>query len=161
MGKISKNSNLYDKDGNLLKHVNEDGVLEDYTTKELEELLQTFVEDNKIIDQEKYDNVMSILMQRYQTANDEDSIFKRIEEYIKTKTTSETEVQDALNQVKESLKTPVDESTIEEIKDDESGETVSTDEVQETTESNDATTIKFEDIDPQEVKEMIMGEIVD
>lgn len=32
MGKISKNSNLYDKDGNLLKHVNEDGILEDYTT---------------------------------------------------------------------------------------------------------------------------------
>lgn len=157
MGKISKNSNLYDKDSNLLKHVNEDGVLEDHTTKELEELLQTFVEDNKIIDQEKYDNVMSILMQRYQTANDEDSIFKRIEEYIKTKTTSETEVQDALNQVKESLKTPVDESTIEEIKDDESGETVNTGEVQEATESNNTAT-EEEEPDSEEVKEMIKGE---
>lgn len=152
MGKISKNSNLYDKDGNLLKRVNEDGVLEDYTTKELEELLQTFVEDNKIIDQEKYDNVMSILMRRYQTANDEDSIFKRIEEYIKTKTTSETEVQDALNQVKESLKNPVDESTIEEIKDDESGEAVNTEEVQGTTESNDVATANITDSESKEAE---------
>lgn len=157
MGKISKNSNLYDKDGNLLKHVNEDGVLENYTTKELEELLQTFVEDNNIIDQEKYDNVMSILMQRYQTANDEDSIFKRIEEYIKTKTTSETEVQDALNQVKESLKNPVDESTIEEIKDDESVETTNATEVQVDTESNDTTDIEHieetQEQTPEEVAE--------
>lgn len=159
MGKISKNSNLYDKDGNLLKHVNEDGVLEDYTTKELEELLQTFVENNKIIDQEKYDNVMSILMQRYQTANDEDSIFKRIEEYIKTKTTSDTEVQDALNQVKESLKNPVDESTIEEIKDDESGETVNTEEVQGTAESNDATTTSIKDAEGTETEESTIEEI--
>lgn len=157
MGKISKNSNLYDKDGNLLKHVNEDGVLENYTTKELEELLQTFVEDNNIIDQEKYDNVMSILMQRYQTANDEDSIFKRIEEYIKTKTTSETEVQDALNQVKESLKNPVDESTIEEIKDDESVEATNATEVQVDTESNDTTDVEHieetQEQTPEEVAE--------
>ncbi len=121
MGKISKNSNLYDKDGNLLKHVNEDGVLENYTTAELEQLLKTFVEDNKITDQKKYDNVMSILMQRYQAENDENSIFKRIEEYIKTKTDSKEEVEAALNEVKENLKN--DESTIEEIKDDNSGET--------------------------------------
>lgn len=160
MGKISENSNLYDKDGNLLKQVNEDGVLEDYTTKELEELLQTFVEDNKIIDQEKYDNVMSILMQRYQTANDEDSIFKRIEEYIKTKTTSDTEVQDALNQVKESLKNPVDESAIEEIKDDESGEVVNTEEIQEPTESNNTTT-DIKDTEGKEAEESTIEEIVD
>lgn len=160
MGKISENSNLYDKDGNLLKQVNEDGVLEDYTTKELEELLQTFVEDNKIIDQEKYDNVMSILMQRYQTANDEDSIFKRIEEYIKTKTTSDTEVQDALNQVKESLKNPVDESTIEEIKDDESGEVVNTEEIQEPTESNNTAT-DIKDTEGKEAEESTIEEIVD
>lgn len=161
MGKISKNSNLYDKDGNLLRHVNEDGVLEDYTTKELEELLQTFVEDNKITDQEKYDNVMSILMQRYQTANDEDSIFKRIEEYIKTKTTSESEVQDALNQVKESLKNPIDESTIEEIKDDESVETVSTTEVQGTPESNDAATAEIKNTEGKDTEESTIEEIVD
>lgn len=103
MGKINKNSNLYDKDGNLLRHVNEDGVLEKYTTKELEELLKTFVEDNKIIDQEKYDNVMSILMMRYRETGDNDNIFKRIEEYINTKTSSKDEVNNALNDVKEQL----------------------------------------------------------
>ncbi len=83
--------------------------------------MKTFVEDNKITDQKKYDNVMSILMQRYQAENDENSIFKRIEEYIKTKTDSKEEVEAALNEVKENLKN--DESTIEEIKDDNSGET--------------------------------------
>ena len=103
MGKINKNSNLYDKEGNLLRHVNEDGVLEKYTTKELEELLKTFVEDNKIIDQEKYDNVMSILMMRYRETGDNDNIFKRIEEYISTKTSSKDEVNNALNDVKEQL----------------------------------------------------------
>ena len=102
MGKISKNSNLYDKDGNLLKHVNEDGILEAYTTQELEELLKTFVEDNVITDQQKYDNVMSILMERYQKENDEKSIMQRIEDYIRTN--SKKEVQNALNQVKEALK---------------------------------------------------------
>ncbi len=103
MGKINKNSNLYDKEGNLLRHVNEDGILEKYTTKELEELLKTFVEDNKIIDQEKYDNVMSILMMRYRETGDNDNIFKRIEEYISTKTSSKDEVNNALNDVKEQL----------------------------------------------------------
>ena len=103
MGKISKNSNLYDKDGNLLRHVNEDGILEKYTTKELEDLLKTFMEDNKIIDQEKYNNVMSILMMRYREAGDNDNIFKRIEEYISTKTNSKDEINNALNDVKEEL----------------------------------------------------------
>ena len=107
MGKISKNSNLYDKDGNLLKHVNADGILENYTTKELEDLLNTFVEDNVITDQQKYDNVMSILMERYQKDNDEKSIMQRIEDYIKTRTNSKEEVQNALNQVKESLKNDI------------------------------------------------------
>ena len=118
MGKINKNSNLYDKEGNLLRHVNEDGILEKYTTKELEELLKTFVEDNKIIDQEKYDNVMSILMMRYRETGDNDNIFKRIEEYISTKTSSKDEVNNALNDVKEQLDNIVKD---EEAREDGSG----------------------------------------
>ena len=122
MGKISKNSNLYDKDGNLLRHVNEDGILEKYTTKELEDLLKTFMEDNKIIDQEKYNNVMSILMMRYREAGDNDNIFKRIEEYISTKTNSKDEVNDALNDVKEELNNITKEEDEETGKDDSGAE---------------------------------------
>lgn len=122
MGKISKYSNLYDKDGSLLRHVNEDGILEKYTTKELEDLLKTFMEDNKIIDQEKYDNVMSILMMRYREAGDNDNIFKRIEEYISTKANSKDEVNDALNDIKEELNNITKEEDEETGKDDSSTE---------------------------------------
>ena len=80
-----------------------DEPISDRFWEELEELLKTFVEDNKIIDQEKYDNVMSILMMRYRETGDNDNIFKRIEEYISTKTSSKDEVNNALNDVKEQL----------------------------------------------------------
>ena len=76
------------------------------------------MEDNKIIDQEKYDNVMSILMMRYRETGDNDNIFKRIEEYINTKTSSKDEVNNALNDVKEQLDNIVKD---EEAREDESG----------------------------------------
>lgn len=39
MGKISKFANLYDKEGNLLRHVSEDGRLKNITKEEVEEAL--------------------------------------------------------------------------------------------------------------------------
>ena len=36
MGKINKYSNLYNKDGELIRHVGENGVLKSYTTADLE-----------------------------------------------------------------------------------------------------------------------------
>ena len=100
MGKISKNSNLYDKDNSLLRRVNDKGMLEKYTTEELEELLKTYVEDDKITDQTKYNNVMSILMTRgVETRNG--SIFKNIGSGLHYSTASE--IDNALNEVKDTL----------------------------------------------------------
>lgn len=50
---------------------------------------------------------MSILMERYKKENGEKSIMQRIEDYIKTRTNSKEEVQNALNQVKEALKNDI------------------------------------------------------
>lgn len=45
MGKISKYSNVYDKNGNLLRHVNDDGVLKEYNMEELETLIDELAND--------------------------------------------------------------------------------------------------------------------
>lgn len=45
MGKISKYSNIYDKNGNLLRHVNNDGVLKEYSMEELETLIDELAND--------------------------------------------------------------------------------------------------------------------
>ncbi len=45
MGKISKYSNVYDKNVNLLRHVNDDGVLEEYSMEELETLIDELAND--------------------------------------------------------------------------------------------------------------------
>lgn len=45
MGKISKYSNIYDKNGNLLRHVNDDGVLKEYSMEELETLIDELAND--------------------------------------------------------------------------------------------------------------------
>lgn len=100
MGKISKYSNLYDNDGNLLRHVNDKGVLEKYTVEELKELLKTYEEDGKITDQVKYNNVMSILIAMgAETKNG--NIFKNIGSSSHYSTS--TEVDNALNDIKETL----------------------------------------------------------
>lgn len=45
MGKISKYSNIYDNNGNLLRHVNDDGVLKEYSMEELETLIDELAND--------------------------------------------------------------------------------------------------------------------
>jgi hypothetical protein len=45
MRKISKYSNVYDKNGNLLRHVNDDGVLKEYSMEELETLIDELAND--------------------------------------------------------------------------------------------------------------------
>ena len=39
MGKINKYANIYNNDGNIIRKLNDKGVLEDYTMEELEKLL--------------------------------------------------------------------------------------------------------------------------
>lgn len=68
MGKISKYSNLY-KDNTLIRSVNGKGVLEKYTLKEVQDLVDKLGtekdENGRIKDQEGFNNASYILMQMY------------------------------------------------------------------------------------------------
>lgn len=45
MGKICKNANIYTKDGDLIRHVNENGELDKYSIEELENIVDTLSKD--------------------------------------------------------------------------------------------------------------------
>ena len=68
MGKISKYSNLY-KNNILIRSVNSKGVLEKYTLKEVQDLVDKLGtekdENGRIKDQEGFNNASYILMQMY------------------------------------------------------------------------------------------------
>lgn len=101
MGKISKYSNLYDKDGKLIRSVDSvSGRLDDYTIEELENLVDELAKDET--KRTKYTNSMSVLMHMYETKGNphKGEIVNKINEYVKTKTTK-AEVINALNDIKD------------------------------------------------------------
>ena len=100
MGKICKYSNLYDKDGKLIRSVDSvSGRLEDYTIEELENLVDELSKDET--KRTEYTNSMSVLMHMYETKGNphKDEIIKKVNDYVKTKTTK-AEVTKALNDIK-------------------------------------------------------------
>ena len=101
MGKICKYSNLYDKDGKLIRSVDSvSGRLEDYTIEELENLVDELSKDET--KHTEYTNSMSVLMHMYETKGNphKDEIIQKINDYVKTKTTK-AEVTKALNDIKD------------------------------------------------------------
>lgn len=101
MGKISKYSNLYDKDGKLIRSVDSvSGRLDDYTIQELENLVDELAKDET--KRTEYTNSMSVLMHMYETKGNphKGEIVNKINEYVKTKTTKD-EVINALNDIKD------------------------------------------------------------
>lgn len=100
MGKISKYSNLYDKDGNFLHKPG------NYLIEELEELIDTLDKNSK-----EFANATAILMHMYEQKGNphRDELIQKLIEQSKTKTTK-AEVINALNDIKD-----------EETREDESG----------------------------------------
>lgn len=103
MGKISKFANIYDKNGNLIRKVNEDGVLENYTIEELEMLIDQLSEDYKRdggqVTKFALDYANGLLMQLYMKHGNphQDEILAKLkEQYGDNKSTGEL-VQSALN----------------------------------------------------------------
>lgn len=99
MGKISKYSNLYDKDGKLIRSVDSiSGRLDDYTIEELENLVDELAKDET--KRTEYTNSVSVLMHMYETKGNphKNEIVNKINEYVKTKTTK-TEVINALKDI--------------------------------------------------------------
>lgn len=107
MGKISKNSNLYDKDGKFLHKPGK------YTIEELEELIDTLDKNSR-----EFASATAILMHMYaQKGNPhKDELIQKLIEQPKTKTTK-SEVINALKDV--NVTEPNDSS--KDIKDEEIG----------------------------------------
>lgn len=91
MGKISKYSNLYDKDGNFLHKPG------NYSIEELEELVDTLDKNSK-----EFANATAILMKMYEQKGNphRDELIQKLIEQSKTKTTK-AEVVNALNDIKD------------------------------------------------------------
>lgn len=141
MGKINKYSNIYDKDGNLIRHVDEDGTLHNYTIDELQELVNKLTEDRdedgNIKNPQALNNASGMLFRMYQEEPGQLHLramfeeFKRRAEEAK-KTSTEEQVEKALNEVKEQVEPTYDVNTLEgdyvnfeEIKDESEGNTIS------------------------------------
>ena len=91
MGKISKNSNLYDKDGKFLHKPGK------YTIEELEELVDTLDKNSR-----EFANATAILMHMYEQKGNphKDELIQKLIEQSKTKTTK-AEVINALKYIKD------------------------------------------------------------
>jgi hypothetical protein len=89
MGKISKYSNLYDKDGNFLHKSG------NYSIEELEELIDTLDKNSK-----EFSNATAILMHMYEQKGNphRDELIQKLVEQSKTKTTK-SEVINALKDI--------------------------------------------------------------
>ena len=89
MGKINKNSNLYDKNGNFLHKPGK------YTIEELEKLVDTLDKNSK-----EFANATAILMHMYEQKGNphRDELIQKLIEQSKTKTTK-AEVIDALKDI--------------------------------------------------------------
>ena len=107
MGKISKNSNLYDKDGKFLHKPGK------YTIEELEELVDT-LDKNSI----EFANATAILMHMYEQKGNprKDELIQKLIEQSKTKTTKA----EVINALKDVNITESNDSS-NDIKDEETG----------------------------------------
>lgn len=109
MGKVSKFSNIYSTDGELLRHVDEEtGTLKNYTTEELEQLVDKLGEDKdengEVRNKQAFMNAQQVLMQYYMRYGNphEEEIKAKLEEYAKQRGIEE-QVQKAMDELKEEL----------------------------------------------------------
>ena len=91
MAKIDKHANLYDKDGNLIRRVNDKGILEDYTIPELEQLVDELSKDET--KQTEYNNALRVLISMYNTKQGREYQKKVIDSLMPKKSDSEQAVE--------------------------------------------------------------------
>lgn len=89
MGKISKYSNLY-RNNTLERSVNDKGILEKYTLKEVQDLVDKLGtekdENGRIKDQEGFNNASYILMQMYNDPkynNEKENFIKKLNDRLR------------------------------------------------------------------------------
>lgn len=115
MGKINKYANIYDTEGNLIRHVGDDGKLKNYTISELEELVDKLAEEKdengNVKDPQALNNVYSVLSEQYR--KNPKYLFNKMSELQKQRAeggaslaekTAPEEVEKALEEVQVSTK---------------------------------------------------------
>lgn len=124
MGKINKYANIYDKEGNLIRKVDEkDGVLKNYTIEDLEKLVDDLTNDRdengNIKDPQTLNNVNMVLMQMYSTKKGQTRLQQLLEELKAKQSEKPTEEQavEALNKLKEELENNGTEEHVEPVED--------------------------------------------
>lgn len=102
MGKINKYSNLYDKNGKIIRKVNSNGILKNVTIPELEELIDKY-DGNK--NDRELDNMKMMLFRMYNTCGNphEQELIDRIKAEAAKKTNPE-EVTNKLQELNKDLK---------------------------------------------------------
>lgn len=110
MGKISKFANIYDKNCKLIRKVGKNGVLEDYTIEELEQLIDQLAKDYErdggTVTKYALDYANGMLMKLYMkhgNPHEEEIMAKLKEKYGENKSTQEL-VQSALNDLANTTK---------------------------------------------------------
>lgn len=108
MGKINKYANIYNKDGEIIRKVDEAaGKLKPYTIEELEELVDKLAtdkdENGQIKDPQSLNNANSVLFMMYQQNPDRlKQLLKDMKQRGVEKTTEE-QVQEAMQQLENEL----------------------------------------------------------
>lgn len=124
MAKINKYANIYDKDGNLIRHVGEDGRLHNYTIDELEKLVDELTEKVKENPEDEelkrqLNNVNTVLFQSYNSMSRAD-LMKRMTILQEAANNAQSEaaeqekavldkVNEEIDKLKSSIEEPVEE----------------------------------------------------
>ena len=97
MGKINKYSNLYDKNGKIIRKVNDNDILKNVTIPELEELIDKYDGDKN---DRELDNMKMMLFRMYNTYGNphEHELIDRIKAEAAKKTSAE-EVKEKLEEL--------------------------------------------------------------
>ena len=101
MGKINKYSNLYDKNGKIIRRVNDNGILKNVTIPELEELIDKYDGDKN---DRELDNMKMTLFRMYNTYGNphEHELIDRIKAESAKKTSPE-EVKEKLEELNDDI----------------------------------------------------------
>lgn len=101
MGKINKYSNLYDKNGKIIRKVNSNGILKNVTIPELEELIDKYDGDKNDCE---LDNMKMMLFRMYNTYGNPHAqeLIDRIKAEA-AKKTSDKEVKEKLEELNDDI----------------------------------------------------------
>ena len=114
MGKINKYGNLYDKDGNLLRHCDENGILKSMTLKEVSDLVDKLGlekdEKGNIKDPVSFNNASQVLMKMYNDPKYAEETAELIKQFNDRLKINKEKVNESLKETAEELESKKNDS---------------------------------------------------